>query len=351
MRLCVHNKLLVMAFGSLGLIHLLIIFMGGTPLIGRLNVSISDLTEFSSRLSYDLRLPSAVHQASLSQEDLARFTGIEPIDTAQVTDISFCRFEDERAKVWLKNSHAGVVFVPLSFKNSDVLSASAAYIFAEHPRLAILNFINEFWVNEDNELADHAGDVHPNAKIGRNVKIGRHCYIGANVELGDNTIIGNNTTINHAKIGQDCNIGCCVTIGNDGFGFEDENEEVLTFPHLGGVTIGDNVRVGSSTCIDRASLGNTIIEDHAKIDNLVHLAHNVVIGRAAKITAMTIIAGSTKIGKNAWVAPGATLRDWITIGENAFVGIGAVVTRNVESDKAVFGNPARAIQKPKSRYR
>ena len=80
-------------------------------------------------------------------------------------------------------------------------------------------------------------------------------------------------------------------------GFEDEEEDVLTFPHLGGVHIGNHVRIGSSTCVDRASLGNTIIEDKVKIDNLVHIAHNVVIGRAAKVVAADNRWGQPKKGR------------------------------------------------------
>jgi UDP-3-O-[3-hydroxymyristoyl] glucosamine N-acyltransferase len=315
-------------------------------MIGVLDACVSDLIEFCEKHKFELSLASQFRETRNF-----RITAVAPIDSAEKQHISFCRFEDERASKWISSSAAGFVFVPPSYLNSSVLLSNTCYIFADHPRLAILDFIREYWIDNEEQLFDDKNDVHPNAKIGPNVKIGKHCAIGSDVEIGGDTIIGNNTTIMHAKIGERCLIGSCVTIGGEGFGFEDKDNEVLPFPHLGSVIIGDDVRIGSSTCIDRASLGNTIIEDQVKIDNLVHVAHNVVIGRAAKVIAMTIIGGSTKIGKSAWVAPGASLRDWITVGENSLVGMGAVVTRDVDDNQAVVGNPARVIDKTKKRYR
>ena len=312
-------------------------------MIGRLSVNAEELIDFCNRYGFSVR------PAENSPEPMVSLTGIEPINSAAACDISFCRFEDERADQWISSSNAGCVIVPLTYKNSSVLRAETVYVFAEHPRLALLNFINTFWSGDDDFVPEDG--IHPDAKIGENVRIGKFCVIGADVEIGDHSVIGNNTTIMHARIGQHCHIGSSVTIGGEGYGFEDEDEDVLTFPHLGGVHIGNHVRIGSSTCVDRASLGNTIIEDKVKIDNLVHIAHNVVIGRAAKVVAMTIVGGSTKIGQNSWIAPGVSLRDWIDIGDNALVGMGAVVTRNVEDNTAVVGNPAKPIEKTKKRYR
>ena len=315
-------------------------------MIGKLNVSYPELKEFCNEHLYDIQLPRDIPLAQLPE-----MKAVEPIGDAQPTDVTFCRFEDERAISWIKSTSSRIVFIPSTFRDSDFLSPHTTYVFAEHPRLALLNFIVRFWSNEEDNLVDPFTDVHPSAKIGANVKIGKYCTIGADVKIGDNTTIENNTTIMHATIGHSCKIGSCVTIGGDGFGFEDDNEEVLTFPHLGGVKIGNHVRIGSSCCIDRASLGNTKIEDNVKLDNLIHVAHNVSIGASTKVTAMTIIAGSTKIGKNVWIAPGTSMRDWITIGDNTLIGTGSVLTRDVEDNKAVFGNPARPIPKPNSRYR
>lgn len=318
-------------------------------MIGSLNIKKDELINFCNQFSYILQYPQIGTALKKGQSEYI-ITGIEPINTASSSDITFCRFEDEFAELWIKTTKAGCVIVPKSFENASFLKPKTTYIFADYPRLALLNLINLFW--HDNDMDHDVGTgIHPDAEIGENVKIGKFCVIGPDVKIGDDTVIGNNTTIMHAQIGQRCHVGSSVTIGGEGFGFEDEGDDVLNFPHLGGVIIGDDVRIGSSTCIDRASLGNTIIEDLVKIDNLVHVAHNVIIGRATKVIAMTIIGGSTKIGQKSWIAPGVSLRDWISIGDNALVGLGAVVTKNVEDDQAVIGNPAKPIEKTKKRYR
>lgn len=313
-------------------------------MIGNLNVKYQDLVQFCDQHSYKI-IPSQLN-SSLQ----LNITGVEPIDAASENDLSFCRFDDDKGMEWIKNSNAGFVFIPEKLGNVKTLKFSTTYVCVKHPRLALLKFIEKFWVPEKNTI-DQDFDVHPTAKIGRNVKIGKFCVIGAHVEIGDFCSIGNNTTIEHAKIGQKCTIGSSVTIGGEGFGFEDENGEVLNFPHLGGVIIGDEVSIGSSSCLDRASLGNTVIEDRVKIDNLVHIAHNVRVGRGSKIIAMSIIGGSSKIGQNSWIAPGASVRDWVDIGDHVIVGLGAVVTKDIPNNTAVVGNPAKPIEKTKNRYR
>ena len=326
------------------IITALICHCRGAFMIGKLTSCYSDLVEFCHYSGYKLR-PSS----KKSPEAQTKITGAEPIGEASFSDISFCRFNDERAGEWLRNSEAGFIFICLDMETSGALKSNTSYILADHPRLAFLRFIEKFWSYEDDENQEF--NIHPEAKIGKNVKIGKNCVVGANVEIGDFTVIGNNTTIIHAQIGRNCSIGSCVTIGGDGFGFEDVDGEVLTFPHIGTVKIGDDVRIGSSTCVDRASLGQTLIEDKVKIDNLVHIAHNVVVGSGSKIVAMSIIGGSTKIGKNSWIAPGVSVRDWVEIGSDVLVGMGAVVTKSVPDGKAVIGNPAKSIEKTKNRYR
>ncbi len=319
-------------------------------MIGKVEVKLSELLRFCEEHQYKLLLPKNLRSTQVEIEDNV-ITGIEPILSGSKTDLTFCRFYNETADDWIANSAAGFVIVPEEYFQSPKLQASTSYIFAEHPRLALLNFIRAFWRADVTKCGSKTSPIHPSAKIGKNVRIGMFCVIGPGVEIGDDSIIGNNTTIENAKIGKRCHIGNNVAIGGEGFGFEDEAQEVLKFPHIGGVIMGEDVRVGSCTCIDRASLGNTIVHDAVKIDNLVHIAHNVTIGRAAKVVAMTIVGGSTKIGENAWIAPGASLRDWINIGDNALVGLGAVVTKDVNTDSAVVGNPAKNITKTTKRYR
>lgn len=147
-------------------------------------------------------------------------------------------------------------------------------------------------------------------------------------------------------IGEECNIKSGVVIGQAGFGFEkDENGIPIHFPHLGRIVIGNNVYIGANTVIDRATLTSTIIGDHVKIDNLVHIAHNVIIGDYSYIIAGTILGGGVHIGKNCWIAPNVSIKQQLSIGDNALVGLGAVVLKNVDDNMIVVGNPAKILEK------
>ena len=131
-----------------------------------------------------------------------------------------------------------------------------------------------------------------------------------------------------------------------GFGYELNEQGVYErIKHTGNVVIGDYVEIGSNTCIDKAVLGSTYIEDHCKIDNLVHIAHGVRIGRNSVIIANSMIAGSTVIGENVWVAPSASVLNKLKIADNAFVGMGAVIIRDVEQGDVVAGNPGKVLKK------
>jgi UDP-3-O-[3-hydroxymyristoyl] glucosamine N-acyltransferase len=124
-----------------------------------------------------------------------------------------------------------------------------------------------------------------------------------------------------------------------------EDGTPVKFIHLGGVVIGDNVEIGSCTCIAKGTLSNTIIEDDVKIDNLVHVAHNCIIRKGAFIIASSVLCGGVDVGENTWVAPNATVTQKAHLGKNSLVGLGAVVTKNVDPDCIVAGNPAKVLRK------
>jgi UDP-3-O-[3-hydroxymyristoyl] glucosamine N-acyltransferase len=139
--------------------------------------------------------------------------------------------------------------------------------------------------------------------------------------------------------------GAFLSGGPVGFGYSrNEKGELEKFPHLGGVVIEDDVDIGSNTSIDRGTLGNTLIRQGAKIDNLVHIAHNVVVGKHAAVIAHAMIGGSTVIGDYGWVAPSAALMNGIAIGTYATVGLGAVVTKDIPADETWAGIPARPLK-------
>ena len=279
--------------------------------------------------------------------------GIKPIDTAIRFEAAFCRFEGGQGLKYIQNTSAGLIFIPEKLKG-ECSGFNGIVIPCELPRLEMLHFISRFW-NEFEIDQSFSGNpcVHNSALIANDVIIGPFSVVGAGVVIGAGSRIGPNCHIENTRIGLNAKIGSNVTIGGSGFGFEDDpvTGETLEFPHIGGVEIGNDVSIGSSTCIDRGSIDDTIISDGVKIDNLVHIAHNVRVGRRSKIIALSMIGGSVHIGENSWISPGVAIRDWRKIGEGALVGIGAVVTKNIEAGDVVVGNPAKSLKMAPNRYK
>jgi UDP-3-O-[3-hydroxymyristoyl] glucosamine N-acyltransferase len=145
-------------------------------------------------------------------------------------------------------------------------------------------------------------------------------------------------------IGARCKIKSGAIIGEEGFGFErNVDGSAVRLPHVGNVVIHDDVEVGSFTTVCRGTIVNTEIRRGAKIDDHVHVAHNVIIDEDAFVIACAELSGGTRIGKRAWIAPGASLLPSVCIGDDAVVGLGAVVLRSVDSHETVVGNPARLL--------
>jgi UDP-3-O-[3-hydroxymyristoyl] glucosamine N-acyltransferase len=230
---------------------------------------------------------------------------------------------------------------------NNAYNDNCTFLVSNSPRKLFADFLQLF--------ADKFDPVTPNihptaivcdsARVGNNVLIGAHAFIANDVVIGDNCVIGHNTVIEpRTVIGNDVRIGSNCTIGGVGFGFE-KNEENLykRIPHIGNVVIKEKVEIGNNTCIDRAVLGSTIIESNVKIDNLVHIAHNVQIGENTMVIANSMIAGSTKIGQNVWVAPSTSVLNKLIIEDNATLGLGSVIIRDVSENDTVVGNPGRKI--------
>ncbi len=198
-------------------------------------------------------------------------------------------------------------------------------------------------------------EIHPTAIINRESKIGTNNFIGAYTVIDKDVIIGDNCVIeSHVSIKSKCIIGSNVliksgaVIGGKGFGYIKSEKNVWkNFPHFGKVILEDDVEIGSNTCIDRGALGDTILKKGVKVDNLVHIAHNVVVGENSLLIADSMIGGSTVIGNNTWVAPSTAIRNGITIGSDCVIGMGAVVIKSVEDGTTVVGNPAVPFVKKK----
>ena len=166
------------------------------------------------------------------------------------------------------------------------------------------------------------------------------------MEIGDNVFIENNVIIdNKVCIGENTIIHSGVVIGKEGFGyFKNDDGISIKVPHFGGVEIGHDVEIGANTCIDRGTLDDTIIGDYVKIDNLCHIAHNVIIGKRTKITAMSLLAGSSELGDECYLAPGVIVKNQVKIGARCIIGMGAMVLKDVEDQKVIVGSPGKVLR-------
>lgn len=269
--------------------------------------------------------------------------------SAKSSNISFIgkKFIDTY-KTLISNSECNILFID-STLNLEQLSNTKIYIITDNPKQEIINFCKHFlgFQKPNTQTKIHpSAYIHPSVEIGSNTIIKPFVVIEEGVRLGSNCSIDSHTIIKkNTIIGNFAEIGSCNVIGGTGFGFEQnqESKEYEQFPHYGNVIIGNHVSIGNNTCIDRGSLSDTIIEDGVKIDNLVHIAHNVNIQSNSLIIAHAMVAGSVQIGKNCWIAPSSCIRNAITIGDNVTIGLASTVTKSVTSNQIMMGSPALPI--------
>lgn len=191
--------------------------------------------------------------------------------------------------------------------------------------------------------------VGPGAVVGRNVTLGHDCVIGAYALIEDGVVLGDRCWIGpHASVaqgtilGNGVRIGPGARIGYPGFGFVREDDELQRMPHLGRCFLADGVEIGANATIDRGSVGDTMVGQGTKIDNLVHVAHNVEIGKRCLIMAQVGIAGSAVIEDDVILAGQAGIADHLTVGRGARVAAQAGVIGDVEPGATVSGYPARS---------
>ena len=278
----------------------------------------------------------------LNWSEFINFNDIKPILEA-----------NEQSITWIKSSVKSPIdliiktkskLIILDVKNYDSLKhvTDKCLVFVKDPKLEIIDVINHFFIRNNYKFARSSENSENHKGFGKNV------YIHPSVDLGDCTI-GNGTIINslctvndNTTIGNNVIIHSGSKIGTDGFGYVKlKNGSYRKFPHIGGVEIENNVEIGANTCIDRGSLGNTVIKSGVKIDNLSMIAHNVQIGSNSIICSNVSIAGSVKVKNNVWIAPSVSIMNGITIGENAFIGIGSVVINDIPDNQVWAGYPAR----------
>ncbi|MBF8984161.1 UDP-3-O-(3-hydroxymyristoyl)glucosamine N-acyltransferase [Lutibacter sp. B2] len=206
---------------------------------------------------------------------------------------------------------------------------------AEDPKLVFFKFHNYLIENTnfygekfDNQISSRA-KIHPTAYIAdHNVMIKEGAIIEPNVTILSNVYIGENTIIRAGTV-----------IGTEGFQFVRTENDILSVKHAGKVIISNDVEIQANTCVCRGVFNDiTEIGEKSKIDNLIHIAHGVKIGKRCLVAANTMIAGYTNIGDDVWIGPSTNIRNMIAIGDKADIKIGSVVTKNVEKTQSVSGN-------------
>jgi UDP-3-O-[3-hydroxymyristoyl] glucosamine N-acyltransferase len=262
---------------------------------------------------------------------------------------------DSKSLIWIKpnNKNNDLINSTLAEiiigNNNLVLSASAlknkCFIIVEDPKLTFLRLVNLLFSLKRVFSTHSSAVIDPNAKIHKHVSIGPNTIIGNSI-IDKGTIISGNCYIgDKVKIGKNVFINPGAVIGSEGFGYSRNKEGIWEkFPHLGGVIIEDNVNIGANTCIAKGALGDTIIHEGAKIDNLVHVAHNVVVGKNSLIIANVMVGGSTEIGAGSWISPSVSLMNGIKVGNNATIGMASLVTIDIPDEETWAGFPAQPFE-------
>lgn len=281
--------------------------------------------------------------------DTPVFHQLATLQSATSSDLAF--LANPRYLSQLQTTHAGAVLVD----EKDVMHCPAhtLAIIVKNPYVAYARLSELFCYMPTSSIGVHPTAIVPlGVTLGENVQIGAYCVLGENVTVGDNTrleshvtledsvIIGSDCHIkSHVFIAHHCELGNFVTlhshasIGNEGFGFAPrglpDTAGWQKIHQLGRVIIGNVVRIGSHTCIDRGAIEDTVIGDNVIIDNLVQIAHNVEIGAGTAIAACTGIAGSTKVGKRCVLAGGVGLVGHITLADDVTVTGMSMVTKSL----------------------
>ncbi len=195
-------------------------------------------------------------------------------------------------------------------------------------------YIGEFSVLEKQVTLGNNTKIYPQVYVGENVKIGNNVTIFAGVKIYRDTVIGDN-----------CIIHSGVVLGADGFGFAPLADGTFKkIPQVGNVVIEDNVEIGANTCVDRSTMGSTIVKNGTKLDNLCQIAHNVNIGQNTVMSAQTGVAGSTSIGDNCFIGGQTGFVNSIKIGNRVKIGAKSGIMQNVKDDAVIMGIPAFSMK-------
>jgi len=286
--------------------------------------------------------------------------GIADLQAAGSSDLSF--INQESYLQYLAESGTGAVILNADFAdkyagnklivaNTYLAYAKVSALFESLSQLA--TGVHPSAVIAASAKVDPSAAIGPNCVVGENATIGSGAklYSGVSVgdraSIGDNTLIHPNVVIYHGvSLGKNCLIHSGTVIGSDGFGFAPSRDGWQKIHQLGAVIVGDNVEIGSNCSIDRGALGNTVISDGVIIDNLVHIAHNVKIGKRSAIAGCVGIAGSATLGENCTVAGAVAINGHISIADNSHFHGGTIVTKgNTEAGVFASAPPQQDVKK------
>jgi UDP-3-O-[3-hydroxymyristoyl] glucosamine N-acyltransferase len=280
-------------------------------------------------------------------------TAVAPLASADAGQLSF--LTNRKYAAQLAASQAGAILVP---QNLD--GENDKWIRVDDPYFAIARIMTKWFGARPMPKGISAqASTAPSAKLGANVAVGPFTVIGEDVVIGDNVTIFQNVSIEAGthvgndcivypnvviydgmRIGHRCIIHAGVVIGSDGYGFAMHDGKHHKIPQIGIVRIEDDVEIGAGTTIDRAALGETVIGEGTKIDNLVQIGHNVKIGKHCLLVSQVGIAGSTELGDHVFVAGQSGFSGHLKIGHRVQVAAKSAVLEDVPDDTKVMGSPA-----------
>jgi len=286
-------------------------------------------------------------------------TGIAKIEEAKEGELTFLYLP--RYEKYFPSTKASAIFVKPAFKKTR---KDITYLEVPDPNKSFFKIISAYFAPKfPLDGIDATSFVHPSATVGENTSLGKNvvisagCKIGKNVKIFHNTVllenveVGNDSMLfQNVSVREECKIGkrviihCGTVIGSDGFGYTMENGAYVKIPQIGNVILEDDVELGSNVSVDRAAIGSTIIKRGTKIDNLVQIAHNVVIGEHTAVSGQTGFSGSAKVGDYCVFGGQIGVAGHIEITDNVMIAAQSGVSKSVTKPGTYFGAPLKEIK-------
>lgn len=274
-----------------------------------------------------------------SREKISEVMKVLPVEILQKTKAGIIVLDKSDAKYAPKN--ATLIF---SDAPRQVMVKILGIVYAEPRKFGIHKTAKiaqgVFFRNKKSVYIGPNAIIEMGAVIEPNVSIGANCFVGRHVSLGDGTVLYPNVYVANATIGKDCVFYPGVVIGKEGFGYTIENGKNVPVPHSGKVIIGERVALGANTCVDRGALSDTIIGEGTKIDNLVQVAHGVVIGSECFIASQSGMAGGAVVGNRVFVGGQVGIANKVNIGDDARLGAQSGIMKDVPAGAKYMGYPA-----------